>query len=103
MKDKLKSKEFKKGCMEICKNSFCNPKCKGTIFQDNKFPPEIIDKYKNNKNGDEIVKGLIQLRKIIFKNKKSVLKDDFYEKLQDINRMKKKGAISGCTIFSIVK
>jgi len=103
MKDKLKSKEFKESCMEICKNTFCNPKCKGTIFQDNKFPSELIDKYKNKKNGDELIKGLIQLRKIIFKNKKSVLKDDFYEKLKDINRIKKKGAISGCALFSIVK
>jgi outer membrane protein OmpA-like peptidoglycan-associated protein len=102
LKDKLKSKNFKEEVMEICKNSFCNPKCKGTIFQNNKFPDELTDKYKKEKYGDDVLKELIKFRKTIFKNKKSVLKDDFYEKLKNISKLKKKGAISGCATYSIL-
>lgn len=98
IKNKLKSSEFKKETKEICKTSYCNPKCKGTIFQNNKFPSELKEKYDN-----ESLKVLIKLRKNLFKNKKSILKDDFYEKLNGIKNLKKKGAISGCATISFLR
>ena len=102
IKEKIKSKEYKEEVMKECKNAFCNPKCTGTIFQNNKFPTELVDKYKKEKDGELKLKTLRKLRKIIFANKKSILKDNFYEKLKNIDSLKKKGALSGCALFSLV-
>ena len=98
-----------------CKISFCNPACKGTIFQDNTFPEkEIIESIKNTNNIMGIKKftkkqirqtvNLIKnTRKSIFKGRKSVLKNNFYEGLPSsyISKIKKQGAISGCTLMAI--
>lgn len=102
MKDKLKSTNFKEDTIELCKNSFCNPKCKGTIFQNKKFPNELINKYEKQKDGKITLKYLKKLRKTLFKNKKTILKDNFYEKLSNVKKLKEKGAISGCAIMSLI-
>jgi len=43
------------------------------------------------------------MRSDIFGNKTNVLKNDFYEKLPQtiVKKLKKEGAISGCTLKSI--
>ena len=96
--DNLKSKEFINNSKELCKNAFCNPKCKGTIFQNGKFPEEIIKKYSKVKDGDIIIKTLKLLRNKIFNGKKTVIKDDFYIEFKQKNKIQKEGAISGCAI-----
>jgi len=101
IKDKIKTKEFKEESMKLCKDSFCNPGCKGTIFQDNKFPQELVNKYIKQKNGKQIIKLLKKFRKDLFGEKKTILKKGFYEKL-NVKKLKKKGAISGCASFSIL-
>jgi len=100
--DKLNSKKFKKDTMELCKNSFCNPSCKGTIFQNNKFPQELVNKYSKQKDGKKTIKRLKQMRKNLFEGKKTIIKDGFYKKLPNIKKLKKKGAISGCAAFSLL-
>ena len=94
--DNLKSKEFIDNAKELCKNSFCNPKCKGTIFQNGKFPKEIIEKYSKTKDGDTIIKTLKLMRKKLFNGKKTVIKDNFYIDFPVKNKIQKEGAISGC-------
>ena len=101
---KLKSKKDQDKMLETCKETFCNPTCKGTIFQDDNLPKEVLDKINNNKDlKDKDKKMLIEMvkntRKNIFKNKKTVLKDGFYEELENVDKLKKEGATSGCTLF----
>jgi hypothetical protein len=104
IKNKLESQKFKKDTMKQCKISFCNPTCKGTIFQNNKFPNELINKYKKEKkSGEMALKYLKNMRKDLFKGKKTVLKNGFYEKLHGINKLKKKGAISGCAVMTLME
>jgi hypothetical protein len=45
---------------------------------------------------------LKKMRKEIFKDKKTVLKNSFYNglKKEDVAKLKKKGALSGCSILS---
>ena len=101
IKDKLKSKTFKEESMKLCKDSFCNPGCKGTIFQNNKFPNELVDKFSKQKDGEITLKFLKQMRKNLFREKKTILKNGFYEKL-NVKKLKKQGALSGCASFSIL-
>lgn len=101
MKDKINSEKFKEESMEMCKNAFCNPGCKGTIFQNNKFPKELVEKFSKHKDGEIALKLLKKMRKSIFKGKKSILKNEFYEKL-NVKKLKKKGAVSGCAIMSLI-
>lgn len=78
---------------EECKKTYCNPGCKGTIYQNNSFPKELEKKFSKS-----LINILKKRRKEIFKGNKSVLINNFYKKLKDINvkKAKKKGAISGC-------
>ena len=101
IKDKLNSKKFKEELMKQCKDSFCNPGCKGTIFQNNKFPKELVDKLSKHKDGEMALKLLKRMRKSLFKGKKTILKNEFYEKL-NVKKLKKKGAVSGCAIMSLI-
>ena len=96
--DSLKNKKFIDNSKELCKNAFCNPKCKGTIFQNGEFPKEIIKKYSKVKDGDTTIKSLKLLRNKIFNGKKTVIKDDFYIGFKQKNKIQKEGAISGCAI-----
>ena len=101
---KLKTKKEQDKMLKTCKKTFCNPPCKGTIFQDDKLPQEVLDDINNNKDlKDKDKKMVIEMvkntRKNIFKNKKTVLKDGFYEELENVDKLKKEGATSGCTLF----
>lgn len=84
-----------------CSTAFCNPSCKGTVFQDGtKFPEELKEKILKEKDGNVILDMLIAMRKSLFKDKKSIIKNGFYKKLKqsDIKQLKKNGALSGCSI-----
>jgi len=80
---------------ESCKTAFCNPGCKGTIFQNNEFPKELEKKYKNKKY-KELIAFLKRRREYLFKDKKTILKNDFYIKIKNPKKLKTEGAISGC-------
>ena len=84
-----------KELMKKCKLGYCNPTCKGTIYQNGKNFP------KNLKVPSPLLSIIKGVRKNIFKNKTSVLKNSFYEKLKSKNVMcaKKRGATSGCTLL----
>lgn len=102
---------FKQKCMD----SYCNPDCKNTVFEaGSKIPNSVFIKLKSDlKSNPSINKKDIpkmfkfskkfanEMRKTIFKNKKNVIKNNFYENLKpsDVKELKKKGAISGCTIM----
>lgn len=99
---------------ELCNDSYCNPTCKGTIFEPGtKIPNAVFTKGKKllslqlkntpkmipkaNKTFNHI---MTNMRQNIFGTKKNVLKDGFYEKLPSdkVKLLKKEGAISGCAI-----
>jgi hypothetical protein len=92
-------------------NAYCNPGCKGTIFQEDDFDVEKyvkdnICKKKGKTCNKNMVKFFKQTRKNITKNKKRILDDDgFY--FGFINKSKKAqlikdGAVSGCALMSLV-
>ena len=100
-----KNKSFHKQCKKI----YCNPSCTETIFENgnfSKYSKEIEKKYSEEKlsySGKlerNLIKKFKKQRKEIFKDKNSVLKNSFYNglKKETINKLKKKGAISGCTL-----
>ena len=101
IENKLKSKKFINESTKMCKDSFCNPSCKGTIFQNNGFPKELEKKYSKKKHGEITIKLLKKMRDSLFDGKKTIIKDGFYIKLKNIKKLKKEGAISGCAIMSI--
>jgi len=92
-------KNYKKKTVETmrkgCEDLYCNKGCVGTLYQDG-GPNMLPDKLK--KLSKPMVEYYSEERKKMFKNKNSVLKDNFYEGLGDklIKKMKKKGATSGC-------
>jgi hypothetical protein len=105
---KIKSTKFtqkeKKDSVKKCFKAYCNPTCKGTIFQDGKeFPKNITLTSKKKKIRDLAITMLKGFRKQMFGKKNSVLKDGFYEKLNSktVKQLKKKGALSGCTIAAL--
>ena len=83
---------------ESCKTAFCNPGCKGTIFQNNEFPKELEKKHKKNK---ELIVLLKKMRDGLFQDKKTILKNDFYIKIKNPKKLKKDGAISGCAVGTL--
>ena len=83
--------------MDICSRYYCNPACKNTIFEDgpaNELSNGMKKKYKS----DLTRKFWLDQRKELFGKEKSVLKDNFYNKLsaKTLKNLKKEGAISGC-------
>ena len=85
--------------LNVCKSLLCNEGCKDTVMEDgdpNTLPKGITKKFKKM---EEVLEVLKKRRKDIFKNKKTVLKDGFYEGLKpsDVKKLQKEGAISGCT------
>ncbi len=94
-----KKEEIKK-MKKFCENIYCNEKnCKGTLLEKgppNKISNNLVKNFKNDKN---VINGFLRARKYIFKEKSNVLKNGFYEGLNKstIKKMKKNGAISGCT------
>jgi hypothetical protein len=104
-----KSINTNKSFHKECKKIYCNPSCKETIFENGnflKYSKEIEKKYSEEKLSHSgklernLIKKFKKLRKEIFKDKNSVLKNSFYNglKKETINKLKKKGAISGCTL-----
>jgi hypothetical protein len=90
MKSKKSIDKIKKRLTQKCKESYCNVGCKGTIFTEvNK--PLAKKKPVNGWLCDEPCQ-----KSKLFGKKLTVLKDNFYEKLKNVEDLKKKGAISGC-------
>jgi len=96
LKDKKEIQKRVKSNMKDCAQKFCNPECKGTIFETrDDLSPELKAEYKD-------FPGFINVLKIrkkeLFKGRKTVLKDGFYYKMKPKTRKasEKKGAISGC-------
>jgi hypothetical protein len=90
MKSKKSRDKIKKRLTQKCKESYCNAGCKGTIFAEVK-KPLAKKKPVNGWLCDEACR-----KSNIFGKKLTVLKDNFYEKLKNVEDLKKKGAISGC-------
>lgn len=103
IEDKFKTKEFIKKSKESCRTGYCNPECKGTVFQNGEFPKEIEQKLSKIKHGEITLEYLKKYRDGLFKNKKTIIKDSFYYglKKKNIKNLKKDGALSGCTIMAI--
>ena len=108
-----KNKKLKEIENKNCKNMYCNKTCKNTLFEKgNKMSKAALKSFKNHLAAGinnpktlksaykQSVKMLTHIRHNIFGNKKNVLKGNFYEKLspKTVNKLKKEGAISGCTL-----
>jgi hypothetical protein len=98
---KIVPKSRMKQLLQSCKQGYCNPGCKTTIFQNGKnFPKNLVGP--NGKKYSKLVKEFVkESRKNIFKNKTSVLKNSFFTgiKKKNVKCAKNKGAASGCTLF----
>ncbi len=83
--------------LKQCALEYCNPGCKGTLFEAGK---SLSKTFKGSKANINFTKNM---RKSIFGNKTNVLKNGFYEKLKatNIKRAKNRGALSGC--FTIIE
>jgi hypothetical protein len=96
LKDKKEIQKRVKLNMEDCATKFCDPECKGTIFETRKdLAPELKEKYKDN---SALITFFKSQKKNLFKGRKTVLKDGFYYKMKPKTRkaLEKMGAISGC-------
>ena len=96
---------YKKIIIKDCVQGFCNPGCKGTIYEPGESLSEnlvndIKKLIKDKKTHPSLLKAFKKMRKTIFKNKKNVLKDGFYEKFNvtQKKRYQKHGALSGCSL-----
>jgi len=89
----------KKKISQECNMHYCNPGCKGTIYEDE--PGTSYIKTLPQKTRSII----INLRKKLFNGKKSILENNFNEKIttRKKNELKKQGAISGCVNEGWVK
>lgn len=99
-KNKTISKTMDKKILEDCVKVHCNPSCKDTIYQaGSQFPKSLEAEIKKKQSGDIILKILKKTRKRMFGNKKDVLVNDFHKNLpkEKVDKIKKAGAISGCT------
>jgi hypothetical protein len=93
---------------QMCEIAYCNPGCKNTVYQNGEFNNKDIKNalVKQNVKGKtlkEMIPLMKKMRKDIFKGKKTVLKKDFYVGLsnKDVKTLRKKGALSGCTIINM--
>jgi hypothetical protein len=93
------TKKLASSTRKYCETSFCNPGCKGTIFESGSGLP-IAMKKKYNKTTQ--LKNLEEHRNDIFGKKNDVLVDDFYDGLSPkiIKKLRKEGAVSGCITAS---
>ena len=85
-------------------NTFCNPDCLGTTFQEDidfdKFVNDLLKK-SPDKEKKELVKRLKTARKNMIKGRKKILGDDsFYHAFDKKTKKKliKDGALSGCVV-----
>ena len=107
-KSRKMTKKDEKQSLETCMKTYCNKDCKATILEDGKDIPKLMElqmkkEWKDKKMARDMISGLKQGRKILFKNKTSILKDSFYEKMKSkrVKLLKKNKAISGCAIIEI--
>jgi len=89
---------IKNKTMKMCKATFCNEGCKGTIFEKGKKFPQLnknIEEHYKNK------KGAIIIRKELFKDKTDILTDNVPDGIPKrvSNNYKKQGAMSVCDIY----
>ena len=109
-KKKIKIKNTKKDNARLVKqftNAYCNPGCKGTLFQEEGFDAETFVKDNICKKDPKCdAKNFVKLfknqRKIFTKNRKRILTDDsfFYAFVNKTKkaRLIKDGALSGCAL-----
>ena len=102
----IKKNEIK--YQQMCEIAYCNPGCKNTVYQDGEFNNKDIKNAlaKQNVKGKtmkKMIPFMKKIRKDIFKDKKTVLKKDFYVGLsnKDVKTLRKKGALSGCTMINM--
>jgi len=96
LKDKKEIQKRIQNNIKDCAQKFCNPECKGTLFETRiDLSPELQKKYKSM---PELLTSYRNMKKELFKGRKTVLKDGFYYKMKSKTRkaLEKKGAISGC-------
>ena len=79
----------------------CNINCKNTLLEPgspNQIPKSMRKEYNNDK---QLIKAFTKKRKDIFKNKRNVLIDNFYENIPEVTKKNliKEGALSECTPF----
>jgi len=97
-------KKMEKEMNEQCIKGYCNPSCKGTLYESGSaLPKSLTAEIKKKKSGDLLLGIVKGVRKQIFGKKTSVLKGDFYEKIpsKKLSELKKQGAISGCTLVAV--
>jgi hypothetical protein len=90
---------LEKNLLKGCIKGYCNPTCKGTLFESGKgFPKSLEKEYK--KKSPIVMNFIKATRKNIFKNKDNVLNNGFYNKLNNnsVKSIKKNGAISACSL-----
>jgi hypothetical protein len=108
-KDASFQKKTQKFAIAKRKEEYCNPGCKGTIYQDGKFThKDLEDLVKRNPFSAEWTKEDRKKVMAIYRKqrikmfgktkKRSVLKNNFYEDFSErcVAKLKKQGAISGC-------
>jgi DNA gyrase/topoisomerase IV subunit A len=112
MKTKKEDTKIEKQLIKSLTDAFCNPGCKGTIFQEGDFDVEsyvkdtICKKKDKTRDCKNMVKLIKKSRKTIVKDRKRILDDDsFYYAF--VNKTKKAqlikdGAVSGCAVMSLV-
>ena len=112
-KKKIKIKNTKKDNARLVKqftNAYCNPGCKGTLFQEEGFDAETFVKDNICKKDPKCdAKNFVKLfknqRKIFTKNRKRILTDDsfFYAFVNKTKkaRLIKDGALSGCALTAL--
>jgi hypothetical protein len=115
LKEKAKTlKKDEKRDFDSCVSTYCNKGCKNTVYEDGEGYPASLENYQRSdlgktfKNDKKIINNLIEMNKErraeMFKNKSTVLKDNFYEKLnkKTLKLLKSKKATSGCTNWNII-
>jgi hypothetical protein len=91
----------KKAKQKSCKEFFCNPKCKNSILENGRTLSRSFQK--RLKKAGVTVKNVMASKKNIFGNRQTVLKNGFYEELDEsyVKKRKEKGAVSGCIMLPI--
>lgn len=115
LKEKAKTlKQDEKREFDKCVSTYCNKGCKNTVYEDGDSYPASLETHlrsnleKDFKDDKKFIESMIEgnkkQRADIFKNKSTVLKDNFYKKLnkKTVKLLKSKKAISGCTNWNMV-
>ena len=91
---------------KTCAKTYCNPGCKGTIFEKGKdISPSAINNAGLTPKNKKILKEILtDIRKDLFKGKNNVLNQNFYEETpkKKVAQLKKQGALSLCSIGSLI-